>query len=207
MPVRPYEAIWSNNLGNYHRSTALMALLFLVLLLYPIQSQEKQTDMEVHLRTSHRGRQGLHRRKTLLCALMAFLVWLVTYGFELLHTVKVYGSLMGLQAPMGVLMDFPGWKISMGAGLVIYYGLKLLVLLSAAFVIRLLSGLVKSNRNALLLNLLILLLPAVLVTLGVEAASPLSFLKPLGTAEVFFETVPFVVVLASGIAALLLRRN
>ena len=99
---------------------------------------------------------------------------------------------MGLKAPMGVLMDFPGWKISMGAGLVIYYGLKLLVLLSAAFVIRLLSGLVKSNRNALLLNLLILLLPAVLVTLGVEAASPLSFLKPLGTVELFGETLPFV---------------
>ena len=104
-------------------------------------------------------------------------------------------------------MDFPGWKISMGAGLAIYYGLKLLMLLSAAFVIRLLSSFMKSNRNALLLNLLILILPAVLVTLGVEAASPLSFLKPLGTAELFFEPVPFVVVLVIGLAALLLTKN
>ncbi|MBP3729677.1 MAG: hypothetical protein J6H18_05385 [Lachnospiraceae bacterium] len=207
VPVRPYEAIWSNNIGNYHCSTALMALLFLVLLLYPIETQEKQSEMEVHLRTSPRGRRALWRRKTLLCALMAFLVWLSIYGFELLHTEEVYGSLMGLQAPMGVLKDFPGWKISIGTGLAVYYGLKLLVLLSAAFVIRLLSGFMKSNRNALLLNMLVMLLPAVLVTLGVEAASSLSFLKPLGTAEVFFEPVPFVLVLAIGIAALLLTRN
>ena len=36
VPSGPYDAIWSYNLDNYHRSTALKALLFLVLLLAPL---------------------------------------------------------------------------------------------------------------------------------------------------------------------------
>lgn len=204
IPARPYEAIWGNNLGNYHRSTALVALLFLLLLLYPVESQEKQAGMEVHLRTSFRGRKTLWRRKTMLCALMALLVWLSVYGFELLHTTKVYGSLMCLGAPMGALKDFPGWKISLGAGLAIYYSLKLLSLLSAAFVIRMLSGFMKSNRNALLLNLLVIIMPAALLALGFEAASRISFLKPLGTIELFHQPLPFGVVLMVGLASLLI---
>ncbi|MBO4838736.1 MAG: hypothetical protein J5493_05135 [Lachnospiraceae bacterium] len=206
VPTKPYEAIWSNNIGNYHRSTALIALLFLVLLLYPLDPQEKQADMEVLIRTAPRGRKSLWRRKTVWCVLMAVLVWLVVYGAELWHTGKVYGSLLCLKAPMSVLPDFADTKISLGAGLALYYALKLIILLAAAFTIRFLSALTKSNRNALLLSLLVIIVPAILVTLGVDAVSPVSFLKPLATVELFFRPLPFVTAGTAGAAALVISR-
>ena len=45
IPTAPYDAIWSNNEENYHRTTALVAMLILVLVLSPIASQEKQSNM------------------------------------------------------------------------------------------------------------------------------------------------------------------
>lgn len=45
VPEAPYEAIWSQNYGNYHRTTGLTALLFLMLLLTPMVSQERKTGM------------------------------------------------------------------------------------------------------------------------------------------------------------------
>lgn len=202
VPTKPYEAIWSNNLGNYHRSTALIALLFLVLLLYPLDSQERQADMEVLLRTAPGGRRKLWRSKTVLCVLGAVLVWLVIYGAELWHTAHVYGPLRVTEAPMSVLPDFQDRQMSLGAGLALYYALKLLVLLAAAFVIRFLSSLAANNRNALLLNMLVLILPAILVTLGVEAVSPISFLKPLAAVELFFRPLPFAAAALAGVIAL-----
>ena len=45
LPTAPYDAIWSDNLHNYHRRTALITMLFLVLTLAPIASQERQNNM------------------------------------------------------------------------------------------------------------------------------------------------------------------
>ena len=66
IPSAPYDAIWSDNLENYHRRTALLALLFLVLLLHPIGSQERQSGMDVLHRTASGGRLRLWRRKQVL---------------------------------------------------------------------------------------------------------------------------------------------
>ena len=103
---------------------------------------------------------------------------------------------------MSVLPDFQDRQMSLGAGLALYYALKLLVLLAAAFVIRFLSSLAANNRNALLLNMLVLILPAILVTLGVEAVSPISFLKPLAAVELFFRPLPFAAAALAGVIAL-----
>ena len=206
VPTHPYEAIWSDNLGNYHRTTALIVLLFLTLLISPLESQERQADMTVLHHSAAAGRKRLWGIKTRLCLLSAFWLWLIVYGTELWHTQKSYGAFSCLDAPMSALEGFSDWKISIGAALLLYYGLKLLTLIAAAFVIRWLSGLVRSNKTALLLGLLLLILPAVLLTIGVEGTAWFSLLKPLGTAELFFRPLPFALVALAGTAALILSR-
>ena len=64
VPTAPYDAVFSGNLGNYHRVTALMILLFTVLILAPMGSRERQNGMTALLRSTG-GRERLRWKKHL----------------------------------------------------------------------------------------------------------------------------------------------
>lgn len=209
VPMQPYEAIWSNNYGNYHRATALKALLFLILLLSPIAAQERQAGLLPQFRATPAGRSRLWRKKLLLCLLMAFAVWIVIYGAELWHAAKQYDGFLSLGAPLyslgsGVESAMPIW-----AAMTIYYLLKLAVLCVGAVLCLLLSDFCRRTRDALLLCTGVLLLPAALAAIGSNAAAKISLLLPLGGVEV--QAYPWVyllcAVLGVSAAVLSLRRT
>lgn len=206
VPTAPYEAIWSNNLGNYHRSTALMALLFLVLLLSPIASQERQSDMVILLRTAPGGRKKLFARKQLLILFAATAVWAIVYGAELVKTVQYWGIFRCLEAPAYSLAVFREleWDASLGLTMGLYYGAKLIVLLAVGQICLFLSGLCGKNRDAILLCSGLILVPAGLAAIGSEMGEMLSALLPLGGVELFGDLLPYLITLAIGIAAGLL---
>ena len=200
----PYDAIWSVNPGNYHRQTALLALLFLVLLLAPIDAMEQQDGMRVLLRSTAAGRKKLWWAKTGQCLMLSLLVCVIIYGAEVLHTAEFYGAFRGFFAPMYSLSRFPEASLPLGAALWGYYLQKWIVLVWTAGMIRLLSCMVKTNRAATLLNLFVVVFPAVLLTLGVDALSPFSFLLPLGTVELAGRPWAFVAAAAVGNAGYIL---
>ena len=142
VPTAPYEAILSDNYGHYHRSTALIALLFLVLLLSPIGSQERQSDMTVLLQTTSGGRRKLRKTKQLLLLLVTVFLWAVLVGAELYKTVRYWDSFTCFPAPMFSLPDFryTGWSIPLGGLLILYYLAKLAVMLLIAEIVSFLSG-------------------------------------------------------------------
>ena len=180
LPTAPYDAIWSNNLGNYHRRTALITMLFLVLTLAPIGSQERQNNMTVLLTSTSGGRKRLWLRKQLVLLAVTAFVWLMVYGGELTHTVKAYGAFQCLSAPSFSLELFRNTvAIPLGGMLTLYYGAKLLVLLVIGEICYALSSRCSKNRDAILVCCAVLLIPAALTAIGSVVGEYLSFLIPL----------------------------
>ena len=187
LPTAPYDAIWSDNLNNYHRRTALIAMLFLVLTLAPIASQEQQNNMTVLLTSTSGGRKRLWRRKQLVLLAVTAFVWLMVYGGELIHTVNAYGAFQCLSAPAFSLELFRDSAIAipLGGMVAIYYGAKLLVMVIVGEICFALSSRCSKNRDAILVCCAVLLIPAALAAIGSAIGELLSFLVPLGGAELF----------------------
>ena len=185
LPTAPYDAIWSDNEDNYHRSTAMLALLALVLVLAPIGSQERQDNMTVLLRSTPVGRKKLLLKKQLLILSLVLLVWGTIYGVEMYRTVAENGIFTCLNAPVFSLKLFR-WMptgLSIFWTLVLYYGSKLLVLAAVGEISLFLSNRCSKNRTATLLCCGLLLIPAALAAIGSVIGEYLSFLLPLGGAE------------------------
>ena len=182
VPTAPYDAIWSDNEENHHRNTALLAMLILVLVLSPIASQERQNDMTILLRSTAGGRKRLMLRKQLLLVSIAAAVWAMVYGMELFRTIEEYGGFACLNAPAYSLPLFEsGTPLWCAIGL--YYAAKLAVLVVIGEVCFLLSSRCSKNRDAMLLCTGVLLIPAALAAIGSGIGEYLSFLIPLGGAE------------------------
>ena len=185
VPTAPYEAVLSDNYGNYHRSTALIAMLFLVLLLSPIGSQARQSDMTVLLQSTSGGRKQLWKTKQVLLLLVTVFLWAVLVGAELYRTVSYWDNFICFAAPMHSLPDFrnTGWSIPLGALLTLYYLAKLAVMFLIAEIVSFLSGKCTKNRDAILLSCGVLLIPAGLAAIGSVVGEWLSLLLPLGGSE------------------------
>lgn len=180
LPTAPYDAIWSNNPGNYHRRTALITMLFLVLTLAPIASQERQNNMTVLLTSTSGGRKRLWLQKQLVLLTVTVFVWLVVYGGEVFHTINAYGAFRCLSAPAFSLELFRNApSIPLGGMLALYYGAKLLVLLVIGEICFVLSSRCSKNRDAILVCCAVLLIPAALAAIGSVVGEYLSFLIPL----------------------------
>ena len=180
LPTAPYDAIWSNNLDNYHRRTALITMLFLVLTLAPIGSQERQNNMTVLLTSTSGGRKRLWLQKQLVLLVVTDFVWLMVYGGELIHTANAYRAFQCLSAPAFSLELFRNApSIPLGGMLALYYGAKLLVLLVIGEICFVLSSRCSKNRDAILVCCAVLLIPAALAAIGSVVGEYLSFLIPL----------------------------
>lgn len=180
LPTAPYDAIWSNNLNNYHRRTALITMLFLVLTLAPIASQERQNNMTVLLTSTSGGRKRLWLRKQVVLLAVTAFVWLMVYCGELIHTLNAHGAFRCLSAPAFSLELFRNAAaIPLGGMLALYYGVKLLVLLVIGEICFALSSRCSKNRDAILVCCAVLLIPAALAAIGSVVGEYLSFLIPL----------------------------
>ena len=185
VPTAPYEAVLSDNYGNYHRSTALLAMLFLVLLISPIASQERQSDMTVLLRSTSGGRKKLRRQKQILLLLITTFLWAGLCIAEIYNTSWYWSPFTCFAAPTCSLPCFrhTGWSLPLGGLLALYYLAKLLVMVLIAELVCFLSGKCTKNRDAILLNCSVLLIPAGLAAIGSGVGEWLSLLLPLGGSE------------------------
>lgn len=188
LPTAPYDAIWSNNLGNYHRRTALITMLFLVLTLAPIASQERQNNMTILLNSTSGGRKKLWLKKQLVLLVVTAFVWLMVYGGELIHAVNAYGTFPCLSAPAFSLELFRNCTaaIPLGGMIALYCGAKLLVLLVIGEICFALSSQCRKNQDAVLVCCAVLLIPAALAAIGSEVGENLSLLIPLDGIELLF---------------------
>ena len=158
----------------------MITMLFLVLTLAPIASQERQNNMTVLLTSTSGGRKRLWLRKQLVLLTVTAFVWLMVYGGEVNHTLKAYGAFQCLSAPSFSLELFRNApSIPLGGMLALYYGAKLLVLLVIGEICFVLSSRCSKNRDAILVCCAVLLIPAALAAIGSAVGEYLSLLIPL----------------------------
>lgn len=189
-------------------TVSLLTLLFLVLTVHAVVSQEKQAGMERLQAATPAGRkkQWLYKQLVLLFAVLA--VWGIASLTELVRIQKTYGSFACLSAPLYSLpmlnffSRFP--SLTLGQTMALYYFLRLITVWAAAQVCFFLSGLCRKNKTALLLCSGGILLPAALSAIGTPVGNYTSFLLPLMTDEVFHRTAPFLAVILVGVTAMLL---
>ncbi len=200
----PYEAIFTNQ--QYHRTSGLVSLLFLILLLAPIMSQERQADMKILLHGTAAGRSKLWRRKQLLAVLCTVLIWAAVYGNELLKTVIEYGGFSCFAAPLTSLkiFEFSESKLTVMQAMVLLYGRRLLALLCSAEICCFLSEVCKKNINAILLGCGLIVFPSSIAAIGSKAGESISFLMPLAQVDVLPPLFPFLPLVLLGIASVVL---
>ena len=177
VPTASYDAVFSDNLGNYHRVTALIVLLFTVLILAPIGSQERQNRMTALLRSTG-GRERLGLKKHLLLLTLVTIIWAGIYGTELYKIIGEHGVFQYLQAPACSLEVFRNVPVSVTLGVLLaaYYLVKLPVLVLVGELCAFLSGRCYKNRDAILLCGGTILLPAAIGTIGSKIGVYLSLL-------------------------------
>ncbi|MGM9973613.1 MAG: hypothetical protein ACI33K_06205 [Clostridiaceae bacterium] len=191
IPHLPYRSILDGNVsGSSSRLLAIIALTFLVLLAAPIFPYEMQRDMDKLLRASYRGREALWRRKAYSAITAAVLLWILTYGYELYSIVENRGGLLYLSAPvqnLTLLADFP-WKLSILQYLLIFYGLRLLMLIAVAFLVMALSLFAKKTEQAIAIASAVILLPAAISMMEILDLGNLSLLRIIGVVEITSST-------------------
>ena len=185
VPTGAYDAVWSDNVDNYQRSTALIALLFLVLITAPIAAQERHSDMTILLRSTSGGRKHLFRKKQLILLLVTSAVWAIVYGMEIIRAITEYGGFYCLGAPAYSLALFQDaqWSVSIGFVLLMFYFSRLLVMLAVAEICYFLSTRCARNKDAILLCCGVILIPAALAAIGSTIGEYISFVLPLGGSE------------------------
>lgn len=175
----PYEALFTVQMHHY--TAALISLLFLVLLVSPIISQERQSDMPVLLGSTPAGRKKLWITKQLLVSMCAFVVWFMVYGSEFFKICNIYGTFSQLMAPTSSLKNVVAveWNMRLWQAVALVYGLRLLVLLCAAQACLLLSSLCQKNSNAIILGCSVIVIPAALAAIDSFVGKSISLLHPL----------------------------
>ena len=206
VPSAIYEALFSPQ--RYHYTAGLIALLFLVLIISPIASQERQADMTYLLRSTPSGRGRLWANKQYTVLFSSVLIWASVYGAELIKSTYYYGNLSCLAAPVSSLSAVYMGQLSttIGGALVLLYGLRLLTIAVVGEICFCLSGLCKRNMSSLLLCCGVILIPAALAAIGSELGKRFSVMLTLAAVDYLPTAYPFITVGAVGCLAALSSR-
>ena len=182
----PYTALIGapTDYTNYQRENAMVLLLALILLLSGIFSLEHQSGMTQLLQRSFRGGVILWRKKLAASLLLTLLVWLLFEAGELWQISRTYGS-FALSAPLQsfqFLADYP-YQVELWAALAAYLLLRLLAMLAAVSMVLLISCLCRHTNLSILAACALLILPAGLRYMGIDALNALCLSRLLSPLE------------------------
>ena len=126
------------------------------------------------------------RRKQLAALLAVVAVWGIVYGMHAWSVVRFLG-VHGLGAPVQAAQWFrqSDWRLTVGAFLLLVYGLRLVMLWIAAELLLLVSTLAHRVQAASLIGIFLLVLPSALWAIGVAVLRPVSLDYLLSLIEVF----------------------
>ncbi|MGX8698447.1 MAG: hypothetical protein ACSW8F_00775 [bacterium] len=204
---RELRADFGKDSVDRQRLNAAAALLFTALLTAGLLAYENEAGVTSLLRATKNGRRTLWRCKVASAALLTGFVWAVVWLRELWWIfmrltsiafgvrkpgpgeVWAYLRTPGpLWAPVGNFDDLAAFplRVPLGGYLALLYGLRLVMLLSAAWLCLWVTGRVKSLRLAYLAGAAALVLPALMVLLGAEPVKFFSPLVPAAAAELLW---------------------
>lgn len=206
MDSTAYDALMNMNIDGYQRKTGIIAILFTSVMIAGVFAYEHQQKMKYLLCSADKGRKVLWRKKTVSACILTTVVWLIIYGFEILNTIEVYGSLHSLSAPIqSIMSEFP-FGISILSYLVLMYLLRLFVLLTLSFMVLLVSNLCSKVNTAVIASLAIFSLPAAIAIMGGKIMEYFSIVKLLSPQENMSSFIlSYTICLILGVVSLILN--
>lgn len=167
----------------------LVSLVFVVMLCSGIGAFERQSHMSSLLRASKSGRKKLKRRKLLLAAIYAAVIWGCVAAAEFAAYTN-YTLQSALSAPVkNFLRSFP-LSVSLRIYLLMLYALRLLMLTAAAWLSYAIGCRCRTVAKAYLLTSAVLLLPSALTVIGLDACKWVSLIVPAVGTELLLSCLP-----------------
>lgn len=210
---QPFERIFGDT-GEGLRTQGATAVLLAVCLLVPgCFALERRCGMGLTLRSAPGGRSRLWRTKALLALALTGLLWLAWTGRELSLFAQLGGRWEAVRDISGQSLFF--WNEGLDSWplwgyLAVFYALRLLGLLSACGVVLAVAARLPALLPASGASSAVLLLPALLVQLGVEALQMVSWMDRLAGSGLVVagpEGICAALWLAVGTAALALSQS
>ncbi len=172
-----YDALVSEDAND----SALIALLFVVLMFAGIFAYENKNNTKAILRSSENGMNKIWRVKAGAAILLTTFIWAVIYGTQIVLCSFTYGGLHTLNVPIGSFLEMTSLPSSMTAGtwLVLIYLLRLLIMYSLTGATVFISGLLKNVNLATIVCCAVLILPALLFAIVGNGAIKITFADAL----------------------------
>ena len=205
-----YEMYLGSGSTAQSEKEAVMMLAFLIASLAGVKSYESSQNAEKFIKSTKRGRNSLYKRKCIVGALAALLVFLpvaISGFYSVYKTYGMEGFDMSVKS-LDAFADFPA-DLSLGGMLLLVWASRYIMLAAVALIVLFLSGKGKNMMISLFVCLLVILAPAGIVYMGFSAVSFLSVLRPM-TVTYFWNQygfdgvmwfLPCLLLLAAGVLA------
>ncbi len=183
---RGYEKLFGEAEGTDGRKFACWEIFFAILLFYSMLVYERQHGTRMLIRTAEHGREDFFWRKIVWILMGSGMIITMLMGVEVYNIAEVYG-LPELSAVSGSLecLRFLRWDISIGAMLLLLGFVRWILLCAVSGMILFISGNVSKKEACLLICVIVFLMPAVLLTAGVDVCRYVSLVIPLRVVVLF----------------------
>lgn len=213
--VTAYDSIYGEASVDAQRLNAAVAMVFLIVCCAAMWSYENQSGVVFMVRSLKRGRKGVFVCKLTVAFVMTALVWALVY----IHEFSVFRTHFP-DAPLDVsvrnidaLAGFP-FNVTMGQYILIVYLLRFIMLYMLAMAIMFISRRTSTVELSYILCIVLLGLPALLFSLGIDILRFISPVVAISSAECmwslsssggYWGLLPFAIWLIIGIAAALMN--
>ena len=166
----PFLNIYGEKANYLQKKNGLVTLICLTICLSPLFTCEENGDVRKVLKATAGGRQRFFWNKYLLALGLTFVVWLMTTGKEWQTVTRNLGSML-LSAPCSSIALLKGYPMTVGAFLALLYLSRFLVLLAPMHLCFFISERSGGFEKTFLISGLLLIIPAAVVLLGVDAVA------------------------------------
>lgn len=207
-----YDSVYGEASVDAQRLNAAVAMMFLIVCCAAISSYENQSGVVFMVRSLKRGRKGIFARKLAVAFVMTALVWAAVYIREF-SVFRTHFPNVPLDVPIrniAALADFP-FNVTFGQYLIIVYLLRFVMLYMLAMAVLFISQRTPTVELSTMLCIVLLGLPALLFSLGIDILRFISPVLAVSAAErmwtlpavgSFMGLLPFAIWIIIGMAAI-----
>lgn len=207
-----------NNLLNTEgfsrqQNFSLLSVFCIIIMLSGTFAFEKRSMTHNTIKSTFGGRQYLFNKKIIAATLITVVIWACACFFELFDVCSQY-TLTQLNAPLKSLEFLNGLPIncSLGIFLICLYITRLLLLLSIAYIVCLISSLTNYEMS-IVISSVILIAPSLLYAVGIDMFAYISAVVPVAAMNLLLSSkgfaffIPIVIVILLGAFSVIMAKR
>lgn len=211
-----YKELFGDGIRDEGILYAIEALVFIVLISGTFFSMENQNRASLVVKGTPKGRGVTFLSKVLITALFSVIIMVLIYGTEFYNAMYNFkiGSFNAPVQSLELYREFP-FGISIAAFMAIIYSIRFLCIFSVGCITLLISELVKTNTEAIVIALIILCVPSALWYMGFDILEYISPAKVIQLTKIWNYSnfsaagwwLPVAVLIACGAGAIIILKK